>query len=159
MEQVMSQLTSSFKDKLNTDDYELESCSLWPATERKCRRSHGSTTISEMTSTCSTTTTGQASPLTANRWWKLRYQRTSPHSPITHLGKLLNELQLLEPHSCLCNSNHQSTEGQKVCHIQKVAQEECNKGDKVCRPSFTQPCQTTPTVLLKNFLPFWTDPH
>ncbi len=26
------------------------------------------------------------------------------------------------------------------------------------QPSFTQPCQTTSDCLLKNFLPFWTDP-
>ncbi len=35
MEQVMSQLNEFLQDKLNTDDYEIESCSLWPATERK----------------------------------------------------------------------------------------------------------------------------
>ncbi len=102
------------------------------------------TTISEMTSTCSTTTQGKqvshGQPL---------MKTEVPENIITHpslTSKLLNELQLLEPHSCLCNSNHQSTEGQKVCHIQKVAQEECNKGDKVCSPASHSHAKLPPTV-------------
>ncbi len=35
MEQVMRQLNEFLQDKLNTDDYKIESCTLWPATERK----------------------------------------------------------------------------------------------------------------------------
>ncbi len=35
IEQVMRQLNEFLQDNLNTDDYKIESCSLWPATERK----------------------------------------------------------------------------------------------------------------------------
>ncbi len=116
------------------------------------------TTISEMTSTCSTTTQDeQVSPSQP----LMKTLRTKEHH-LSHpslTNKLPNELQLQEPHSCLCNSNHQSTAGQKVCHNQKASQEECNIGDKVLQPSFTQPCQTTSDCLPKNSLPCWTDPH
>ncbi len=103
------------------------------------------TTISEMTSTCSTTTQDEASlswPTVDENWGTREHHLTHP----SLTSKLLNELQLLEPHSCLCNSNHQSTEGQKVCHIQKVAQEECNKGDKVCSPASHSHAKLPPTV-------------
>ncbi len=68
MEQVMRQLNEFRQDKLNTDDYKIELCSLWqngrPAITWY-------TTISEMTSTCSQPPRMSKS-LTAIRWWKLR---------------------------------------------------------------------------------------
>ncbi len=144
MEQVMSQLNEFLQDKLNTDDYEIESCSLWPATERKAddRMVHHHIRDDKH---LFNNHTGQASlsrPTVDENWGTREHHLTHP----SLTSKLLNELQLLEPHSCLCNSNHQSTEGQKVCHIQKVAQEECNKGDKVCSPASHSHAKLPPTV-------------
>ncbi len=82
MEQVMSQLNEFLQDKLNTDDYEIESCSLWPTTERKADDRMVHHHIQDDKHLSTTTQDKQVSH--GHRWWKLRYQRTSPHSPITH---------------------------------------------------------------------------
>ncbi len=139
-----AKLNEFLQDKLNTDDYEIESCSLWPATERKAddRMVHHHIRDDKH---LFNNHTGQASlsrPTVDENWGTREHHLTHP----SLTSKLLNELQLLEPHSCLCNSNHQSTEGQKVCHIQKVAQEECNKGDKVCSPASHSHAKLPPTV-------------
>ncbi len=144
MEQDMRQLNEFLQDKLNTDDYKIESCSLWPATERKAgdHMVHHHIRDDKHLFNNHPEWVSLSQPTVDENWGTREHHLT--HSSLT--SNMLNVLQFQEPHSCLCNRNHQSTEGQKVCHIQKAAQEECNIGDKVCIPASHSHAKLPPTV-------------
>ncbi len=113
------------------------------------------TTISEMTSTCSTTT---------------QDEQVSHGQPLmkTEVPENITSLTHHSLANCYINSltTFLSVQQQPPKHRRSESlphPEGSTRGMQQRRqslhPSFTQPCQTTSDCLLKNFLPLWTDPH
>ncbi len=155
MEQVMSQLNEFLQDKLNTDDYEIESCSLWPATERKADDRMVHHHIRDDKHLFNHTGRASLSRPTVDENWGTREHH------LTHPSLTSKLLITPTPRTTFLSVQQQPPKHRRSESLPHP--EGSTRGMQQRRqslhPSFTQPCQTTSDCLLKNFLPFWTDPH